>query len=297
MEARMSDEMNANDVARSAMGEVAWPTIMVATGLITAYGATLTSFLLGHLPLWVATALIAFIVYAVYTVMHEAVHGSISGQDRSLKWLNDALGYVAGQVIGTSFMAHRKEHLAHHQNTNVEGQDPDMPLASGSGLQLVMGALRALPYQVQYYVQTHWHKASEREKRIFVAEICVAMSWRLALGFVLGPSAALFLLVVANLAGVFITLILFAWIVHKPHTETGRYRDTSTFVFPKPYDTVISCLWLFQNYHSIHHLFPRVPFYRYREVFNQIEPVMDRKGAPIYRWNGRAGDLSGNSSG
>jgi len=296
IETQIADEANANATARSAMGEVAWPTIVIAIGLVTAYGATLAFYLLGHLPLWFATALIASIVYAIYTVLHEAVHGSISGLDKSLKWLNDALGYVAGQIIGTSFIAHRKEHLKHHQNTNIEGQDPDLPLASGSGLQLAIGALRALPHQIKYYLQTHWHKASSKEQCIFVAEICVAISWRLALGFVLGSSGALLLLVIANLIGIFITLTFFAWIVHKPHTATGRYRDTSTFVFPKPYDTIISCIWLFQNYHSIHHLFPRVPFYRYRQVFNQIEPVMDRNGAPIYRWNGNANDFSKRSS-
>jgi len=297
IETQMTDEANSNATARSAMGEVAWPTIIMAIGLVTAYGATLASYLLGHLPLWAATALIAVIVYAIYTVMHEAVHGSISGVHKPLKGLNDALGYLAGQIIGTSFIAHRKEHLAHHIHTNIEGQDPDMPLASSSGLQLVVGALKALPYQFWYYLRTHWDNASNKEQRIFIAEVCVAISWRLVLVFVLGSSGALFLLVIANLIGIFITLILFAWIVHRPHTATERYRNTSTFVFPSPFGTIISGLWLFQNYHSIHHLFPRVPFYRYRQVFNQIEPVMDRNGAPIYRWNGRAEGLSDRSSG
>ena len=41
-------------------------------------------------------------------------------------------------------------------------------------------------------------------------------------------------------------------------------------------------LWLFQNYHSIHHLFPRVPFYRYPSVFGDIEEIMVARGAPVY---------------
>ena len=94
--------------------------------------------------------------------------------------------------------------------------------------------------------------------------------------------AAFFLLVVANLIGIFVTLVLFAWIVHRPHTETGRYRDTASFVFPTSIDTVVSWLWLFQNYHAIHHLFPRIPFYRYRAVFRQIRPAMS---AVSERWS------------
>jgi hypothetical protein len=42
-------------------------------------------------------------------------------------------------------------------------------------------------------------------------------------------------------------------------------------------------IWVNQNYHSIHHLFPRVPFYRYPALFNDIERIMVAKGAPIYR--------------
>ncbi|MDX1757034.1 MAG: fatty acid desaturase [Marinobacter sp.] len=39
--------------------------------------------------------------------------------------------------------------------------------------------------------------------------------------------------------------------------------------------------WLGQNLHSIHHLFPRVPFYRYHALHRQIEPVMRAHGTPI----------------
>ena len=44
----------------------------------------------------------------------------------------------------------------------------------------------------------------------------------------------------------------------------------------------LNWFWMFQNYHSIHHLFPRVPFYKYAELFEEIEDVMVAKQAPIY---------------
>ena len=78
-------------------------------------------------------------------------------------------------------------------------------------------------------------------------------------------------------------LTLFAWLVHRPYDVVGRYRDTSTIIFPKPIDGLLSWLWLFQNYHSIHHLFPGVPFYRYRDVFADVEDIMLANGAPIMR--------------
>ena len=39
--------------------------------------------------------------------------------------------------------------------------------------------------------------------------------------------------------------------------------------------------WLGQNLHSIHHLFPRVPFYRYHALHREIEPIMRAHGTPI----------------
>ncbi|MGY8889158.1 MAG: fatty acid desaturase [Pseudomonadales bacterium] len=37
------------------------------------------------------------------------------------------------------------------------------------------------------------------------------------------------------------------------------------------------------NYHCIHHLFPKVPLYHYKKLFNEIEPGMAERGAPIIR--------------
>lgn len=39
--------------------------------------------------------------------------------------------------------------------------------------------------------------------------------------------------------------------------------------------------WFGQSLHSIHHAFPRVPFYRYHALFREIESVMRAHGAPM----------------
>ena len=92
----------------------------------------------------------------------------------------------------------------------------------------------------------------------------------------------LLLLGVAWLFGVTLLLYLFAYIVHRPHQDVGRYVDTSTILVPGPWQRLVTWLWGFQNYHSIHHLFPRVPFYQYAKLYADIEPIMVARGAPIY---------------
>ena len=85
-----------------------------------------------------------------------------------------------------------------------------------------------------------------------------------------------------------VLMFLFAYIVHAPHQGVGRYLDTSTIIAPQRWNKLVTVAWGFQNYHSIHHLFPRIPFYHYKKVFDDIEEIMVAKGAPIYRlsWRG-----------
>ena len=94
----------------------------------------------------------------------------------------------------------------------------------------------------------------------------------------------LVLLGAAWLAGIGLVLFLFAYVVHTPHESVGRYVDTSTILVEGFMGKIVTWLWLCQNYHSIHHLFPRVPFYRYPSVFREIEETMVTRGAPIYRF-------------
>ena len=87
--------------------------------------------------------------------------------------------------------------------------------------------------------------------------------------------------VLANIAGVSLLGFLFAWVVHTPFDETERYRDTATILLPSPVHELLTRLWLWQNYHSIHHLFPRVAYYRYAALFDEIREGMAERGAPI----------------
>ena len=103
---------------------------------------------------------------------------------------------------------------------------------------------------------------------------------------------ALALFLFAWLIGAIILIYLFAYVVHRPHEKVGRYVDTATILPPQSLllQKVFNWLWMYQNYHSIHHLFPRVPFYKYPELYLEIEDVMAAKRAPIHRLSMRGLD-------
>ena len=69
--------------------------------------------------------------------------------------------------------------------------------------------------------------------------------------------------------------LLFDWLPHRPHDTRGRYLDTRAI------DAPLGVPMLGQHLHLVHHLYPRVPFYRYRRVFDALRPLLLRKGARI----------------
>lgn len=73
------------------------------------------------------------------------------------------------------------------------------------------------------------------------------------------------------------TAYWFAYRPHLPYAEPARYRNTNSLIMPawmKP----LEWFWLGQNLHSVHHLFPRVPFDRYHALHRRIELATPRKG-------------------
>ena len=271
--------------ANRYMGVVAWPTVALGLVLGVAYPAVVALAVFGFLSLWLAVPLVAFITYLGYTVLHESVHGSITGNRESLRWLNRALGYLAAWITMIPLTAHRHEHIAHHRYANDESRDPDFHIGEmrDSLFAAPRAALRAWVSQFTYYAANRRNKAPTSEKLQLGLEVIVALAPRLALiaaGYWV-EGLALFML--AWLIGAIGLLYLFAYIVHRPHAQTGRYGDTSTILVPRAGRRVLTWLWMYQNYHSIHHLFPRVPFYRYPDVYREIENVMEAKRAPVYR--------------
>jgi len=290
----------AGQEAKNYNGGLAWPTVVVGVTSFLAYWALPYLVMLGSFSLWLAIPAMVALTYAAYTVLHESVHGSISGDNHSMDWLNDGMGYLAGTILAIPLTAHRIEHLTHHTNTNHAEKDPDGYstdiVSSPSGT--LNPAWRAITIQYQLYSQRYWSKATLAKKTAFVIKIIFTVLLSILPFLVLWQTGnselisawwrGLVLYIVAGLLGTITLVHLFAYIVHRPHKSMGRYVNTSTIVIPGPLSTALTVLWGYQNYHSIHHLFPRVPFYRYRRLFNEIADTMDQMNAPVYRltWRG-----------
>lgn len=270
--------------ARKYMGKLAWPTVILGLVMGASYLALVAMVITNFLSLWVAVPLVAAVTYLSYTVLHESVHGSIAGNNESLRWLNKALGYLAAWITMIPLTAHRHEHIAHHRHANDEVHDPDFHIGrmGDSLLAPVRAGLKAWVRQLDYYARNRWSRAPVNERVQLGLEVAAALAPRLAVVAAGYWVEGIALFCVAWLIGAIVLLYLFAYIVHRPHEEVGRYLDTSTVLLPPSLNALLSWLWMYQNYHSIHHLFPRVPFYKYAELYRDIEEVMEAKRAPVY---------------
>jgi beta-carotene hydroxylase len=283
-----ADQLDRQAIASAGkyMGKVAWTTVALGLLFAAVYVTAVGLALAGLVSLWIAVPVVAVVTYLTYTILHESVHGSIGGNDRSLRWLNKAMGYLAAWITMIPFTAHRYEHMAHHRYANDHERDPDFHMGrmGDSPLAPVRSALRAWVSQFAYYAKYRWADAPPRQNVVLCLEVAAALLPRVAVILSGNWAQGLALFVLAWILGAMILIYLFAYVVHRPHDQVGRYVDTSTILPPESriLRAGLNWLWMFQNYHSIHHLFPRVPFYKYAELYAEIEDVMEARQAPVY---------------
>jgi fatty acid desaturase len=254
-------------------GFVAVPTILLAVAVLIGHVGVWVAVAYG-LPLWLGVLVNTALAYASFTPVHEAVHGNIGG---SHGWIDRAVGWALSPLLCGAFPTFKLIHLRHHGHTNHPDKDPDFWVAGSSALGVIVRCWTILPH---YYHQILGPLRSERATQkvlgqtlATVAVMLAAAGALTALG--LGVQVVALWLVPAWLASGLLALV-FDWLPHVPHRAQGRYVDTRAIVLPG-----LELLTFWQSLHLVHHLYPRVVFYRYGVVFRAIRAQAEAKGAPI----------------
>lgn len=214
--------------------------------------------------------------------MHDASHGAISGGDDRLHGLEQALGWLAGVPLCGPFPVFRSLHLRHHAHTNDPALDPDHWVVGRTLPETLLRCLLLMPRYYWDFLFGAGARAPGARRSLpialgFVALLLAAIVALTAAG--LGRQVLLLWLLPALLASGLLGLA-FDWLPHHPHTSRERYRDTRVLLLPG-----LTPLLLWQNYHLVHHLYPRVPFFRYGRVFHALRAELERHGAPIEGWS------------
>ena len=271
-------------------GMVAWPTVFLALGIIGSFALVCTLGTLGIIPLWLGLILNTLILYADQTPLHEACHGNIAGRESKWLWLNHLIGYACGTILLHEYKAFRYMHLAHHRDTNNPEIDPDHWVAVHNPFLVAWRCLTIVFWYHDYFwkhIAFHAHIPGMRPLTIHIASV-YAIYYAIAIGLsVMGYwREVLMLWIFPHILASALIIYFFAYLTHKPHEVHERYRDTNVFwVRGRIIEPVVNWLYLFQNFHLIHHLFPRIPFYLYGHAFRDLKPVLDKEHAHIYEYD------------
>jgi beta-carotene hydroxylase len=301
------------EVVRRLSGSFGWPTVLLTLVLLAVYAATVAAWAHGSLPLAAGCAISTLAAYAFYTVHHDATHAAISGRRKSVGWVDEVCGTIAGLALVLDFKGYAKNHLRHHAHTNTD-RDPDLIVKGSLGqlplkwlVGMVLVVVAAMPWGdkvVQRLVArmgigpqgaiTSDERQTTRRLRgllrvsllVLLAAIPLGVFWPMLLLWWLPSRFAIFLL-----------NVFFQWLPHFPFDRTDRFGATRVNRFPGS-----TWLLLEQDRHLIHHLYPSIPWYRYHVAQRELADVLrDQKAVvegrhsdpytPI-RWNVASADLA-----
>lgn len=254
------------------------PTLGLAAGLLASAVLVWTSVLSGSLPLWAGCLLMLVLDYWWFTPLHEASHGNVAGRSGGSR-LDAAVGWVSAFFFVAPYPAFRLLHLRHHGKVNEEHEDPDLWVAGRTPLSVLLRCLTILPH---YYVFLFGklREESAKKRRIAVQSglgLAVygglaVLLWRTGHG-----AEAAFLWLIPGWLSSSLLAFLFDYLPHHPHTDSGRWTNANVRLG----GAVLTVLMAGQNYHLVHHLFPRVPFYRYGALYRDLRPELTQHGATI----------------
>lgn len=246
--------------------KIAWPTLFVLVAAFTCYGISIAGYLQGLLPLAWAMAISTVAAYLSFTTAHDATHSAI-GTNRQL---NDWVGRVSTvlQSPVPFFRTFRFIHMQHHRFTNDEKKDPDSYVSHGPRWLLpIRWATLDLNYLAYYFQPAVFSTRPKSERK----ELYLALLFGIVVFIVVTLAGwleyYLLLFFIPTRINTLILSVVFDYLPHYPHHKQGTenaFKGTSNRV---GLEWLLTPLLLSQNYHLVHHLYPKVPFYRYLKVW------------------------------
>lgn len=242
---------------------ISWP----ALGLLL-LGLTIISFasgmaITGGIPLWSGMLANGLGLYLLFSIMHDALHRNVSTNRR----LNEIFGRISLLLLipAAPIEIARWAHFQHHRFTSND-QDPDNFIHHAKGWQI---PVRWCNFDLHYLVAFLRDGGKERRRRapalIFSALVFVTVVTALIL---LGYGMeVLFLWLLASRFALFLVALVFVYLPHYPAKVTAQENEYQATTIRQGWEFLLTPLFVYQNYHLIHHLYPTAPFYNYIKIW------------------------------
>jgi fatty acid desaturase len=253
-----------------APGRVEWPTVALLVACYGLWGSAI--FILPAISLWMAVAVAAWAIAQHSSLCHEAIHGHPTGSPS----VNAALVFPALALV-IPFGRFRDSHLAHHRDANLTDpyDDPESNYLARRDWEALPAAMRLLLRANNTLAGrlvlgpgigvATWVADDLRAMREGDRAVIAAWLWHI-------PAVALVIALVrvspmplwAYAAAVYLALSLLKIRTFLEHQAHERARGRTAIVEDRG---PLALLFLNNNLHVVHHMHPRVPWYRLPQLY------------------------------
>lgn len=262
---------------------IAYPTLVLTLCCISIELYVGQLLLSGTIAPVTATIINTIVIFAVFTPMHDASHGSIATVKSGHRYLNDLIGVLSGLCFPIPYYAFKFLHLLHHKYTNDPINDPDS--FAGVGPVYVL-PIRWMLMELKQYTN-YFPRILQRpplERYITLATIVgylmvIFTAYRAGLG-----TEILYGWILPGRIAVTLLAFAFDYLPHRPHDvprSVSDYQATCVLSVVGDWTTPLTIPLLYQNYHNIHHLAPYVPFYYYASIWHATKNELLQNGTTI----------------
>jgi ring-1,2-phenylacetyl-CoA epoxidase subunit PaaE len=243
------------------------PTVALLGAMLALFGGNVALYYAADWPWPVHVVLGTLAIHLSFTIWHEAVHRNAA---RDARW-NDAIGVLGMLPYLAPFHLEKWLHLQHHALLN-RPEDPNTLYADGPYWQMPLRYLRVLRFAKERLRDDPRTRAQRHLDRLPLALFAGTLAVAVRAG-------ALVDLVILWLLPLALSKLVMDWYINwLPHTGLPPDRDRGTRILDIRW---LTPLLLGHNYHAIHHLWPNLPWHRYRATFVERRAALALRGVPI----------------
>lgn len=265
---------------------LAWPTVGLYVGTLALIAAEVYGVLAGGWTPWLTVPMGAAGTFLMFSVLHESTHHAISTNTR----VNNAFGHAAVPFVASyaTFPLIKFIHIEHHRNTNESKTvDPDAWTSEGPWWQLPFRWATIDVWYLVFYLKGILNRPRLEAVTtvVYFAAVVATLGLFVNAGY---GTEVLFLYLLPQRLGLIVLAWWFDYLPHHGLVATQRedkYQATRVRVGGEGW---LTPLFVYQNYHLVHHLHPSVPFYRYIRAWRRNEQAYLDRNAAISTWFGRS---------
>lgn len=240
----------------------AWPTIILMLACLGTVYASWALVLMDVVPVWMGCVMNCVAMYYLFSPIHDAIHRSMTQSNR----LNDFfMWFILLPIVPFSNgRLLRVMHMQHHRFANDPERDPDHWTMTAPFKMFWIWFLWDFYYLIFYL------RRKEYFKEIDAGNPVRDTAWVWSLAFFIGffyPQEVIFLWFVPSRLMAWLIAAVFMYLPHWPHDIEHADAPYQATHLRAGFEWLLTPLLCWQNYHLVHHLYPTVPFYRYRRIW------------------------------